>query len=385
MASDMSFGNPRIPTRFSLFVLLFTFPFLIRCLWAFVYCPVPYLYPDDLLYPFAGKLYLQGLASGDFSVFKVSPAHPPLSKLITGIFVSLLGPLGTSDIMALRLQTSLFSALTCVVIFSISSRMDKRVGLLSWALLSLDPLSIRYVVASLDVTSLFFASLSVWAFLRTRKNSNRNYLFSGLFLGLASLSKYLAFPIVLGAFTLVMIGERVRSRTFFSRISLVVAAAIVLLVLGNPLLWPPQLIGFSGYRVILGDTAGYSVVNPSGTGGLVLTALDWLEPALKTWNTRYSIFYLSMFAQGTLVYPLPIFQSSYLPWIFLALLPLLAWRKYELGGLRFISLLWFSTGFLMLWIPVKSQVETYYLLWLQPPLAIFSATSMADLTRRKSG
>jgi 4-amino-4-deoxy-L-arabinose transferase-like glycosyltransferase len=305
------------------------------------------VYPDELLYPFAGKLYLQGLASFDFSVLKVSPVHPPLSKLITGIFVSLVGPLGFSDIMALRLQTSIVSALTCVVMFAIGSKMDRRVGLLSWALLSLDPLSIRFVVASLDVTSLFFASLSIWTFLKTRQNSNRNYLFSGLFLGLAGLSKYMAFPIVLGAFTLIMIGERVPSRILLSRISLVTASAIVLLVIGNPLLWPPQLIGFSGYRVILGDTAGYSVKNPSGTDGLVLTALDWLEPALKTWGTRYSIFYLSMFAHGAFIYPLPIFQFSYLPWIFLAFLPLLARRKYEFGGLVHQSTVvfnWFSAA-----------------------------------------
>ena len=360
------------------FFLLFTFPFSIRFFWAFSLAPVPYLTPDEFLYPFAGKLYIQGLASGNFSVFKVNAEHPPLSKLITALFTFLLGPLGFSDIGALRVQGCFFSALTCLLAYSIGSRVGRRMGMLSWVLLSLDPVSIRFAVASLDVTSLFFASLSIYMLLRAHPNSCRLYLLSGLILGLATLCKYSAYPIVLGALTLILLGGRTPFRPAALRIPLVAASSLALLVLGNPLLWPPQLIGFSGYSAFVEASSRYTI----GPGGICLTPLDWLEPVLKAWNTPHALLYLSMFGLGSLTYPLPIFQSSYLPWLFLASLLQLARRKARLEGLRFKSLLWFSAGFLFFWLLAKSQAEPYYSVWLQPPLAIFSAGSIIDAWRK---
>ena len=169
--------------RFSFLFLLFTFPFLIRFFWAFSLAPVPFMTPDEFIYPFAGKLYAEGLASGNFSVFKVNAEHPPLSKLITALFIFLLGPFGFSDIGALRVQGCFFSALTCVLAYSIGLRVDRRIGILSWFLLSFDPVSIRFTLASLDVTSLFFACTSINMVLRAPPNSRRLYMLSGLILG----------------------------------------------------------------------------------------------------------------------------------------------------------------------------------------------------------
>ena len=363
---------------FFFFLLLFAFPLLIRFFWAFSLAPVPFLTPDEFLYAFSGKLYVQGLASGNFSVFKVNAEHPPLSKLITALFIFSLGPFGFSDIGALRVQGCFFSAITCVLAYSIGSRGDRRIGVLSWFLLSLDPVSIRFAVASLDVTSLFFASLSIYMLLRAHPNSCRLYLLSGLILGLATLCKYSAYPIVLGALTLILLGGRTPFRLASLRISLVAASSLALLVLGNPLFWPPQLIGFPGYSALLEASSRYAI----GPAGICLTPLDWLEPVLKAWNTPHALFYLSMFGLGSLSYPLPIFQSSYLPWLFLASLLQLARRKAKLEGLRFKSLLWFSAGFLFFWLLAKSQAEPYYSVWLQPPLAIFSANSIIDIWRK---
>jgi len=347
-------------------------------LWALVFCPVPYLTPDELIYPFAGKLYIQGLASGNFSVFKINSWHPPLSELITALFIFLLGPHGFSDISALRVQGCFFSALICVLAYLIGSTVDRRIGMFSWFLLSLDPISIRFAVASLDVTSLFFASLSVYILLKANSSSYRTFLLCGLILGLATLCKYSAYPIVLGALTLILLEERTPLRPAALRILLVVAFSIALLVLGNPLFWPPQLTGFVGYQVFLEALSGYAV----GSAGTCLTPLDWLEPALKAWNTPHALFYLSMFGLGWLSYPLSIFQSSYLPWLFLAFLFGLAGRKAKLEGVKFKTLLWFSASFLFLWLLAKSQVEPYYSVWLQPPLAIFSGSSITEVWRK---
>ncbi len=363
---------------FLFLLLLFTLPLLIRFVWALLFCPVPYSTPDEFLYPSTGKLYIQGLASGNFSVFKVNAEHPPLSKLITALFIFLLGPFGFSDIGALRVQGCFFSALTCVFAYLIGSRVDRRIGILSWFLLSFDPISIRFALASLDVTSLFFASLSIYTFLKAHPNSRKLYVLSGLILGLATLCKYSAFPIVLGALTLILLAERTPFRPAALRISLVAAFSLALLVLGNPLFWPPQLIGFSGYGAFLEASSRYAV----GPGGVGVTPLDWLEPVLKAWNTPHALFYLSMFGLSSLTYPLPIFQSSYLPWLSLASLLQLARRKARLEGLRFKSLLWFSAGFLFFWLLAKSQAEPYYSVWLQPPLAIFSANSIIDIWRK---
>jgi len=203
-------------------------------------------------------------------------------------------------------------------------------------------------------------------------------LLSGLFLGLATLCKYSAFPIVLGALVLILVGERTSFKPAGLRILLVASSAIVLLVLGNPLFWPPQILGFSGYTVFLQSSSRYTI----GPAGICLTPLDWLEPVLKGWTTPHALFYLSMFGLGSLGYPLPIFQSSYLPWLFLASLLQLVRRKAKLEGLRFKSLLWFSAGFLFFWLLAKSQAEPYYSVWLQPPLAIFSASSIIDIWRK---
>jgi len=363
---------------FFFFLLLFTFPFLIRFFWAFSLAPVPYLTPDELIYPFAGRLYVQGLASGNLSVFKVNAEHPPLSKLITALFIFFLAPFRFSDIGALRVQGCFFSTLICVLAYLIGSRADRRVGILSWVLLSFDPVSIRFTIASLDVTSLFFASLSIYMLLKAHPHSRRQYLLSGLCVGLATLCKYSAFPVVLGAFALILVGERTPIRPATQKLLLVAASSLAVLILGNPLFWPPQLIGFSGYSVFLEASSRYGI----GPGGAFLTPLDWLEPALKTWNTPQARFYLSMFGLGSLVYPLPIFQSSYLPWLFLASLLHLATRRAKLEGLRSKSLLWFSAGFLFFWLLAKSQAEPYYSVWLQPPLALFSASSIIDIWRK---
>ena len=360
------------------FLLLFTLPLLIRLVWALLFCPVPYLTPDELLYPSTAKLYIQGLASGNFSVLKVNAEHPPLSKLITALFIFLLGPLGFSDIGALRVQGCFFSSLTCILAYLIGSEVDRRIGMLSWFLLSLDPVSVRFGIASLDVTSLFFASLSIYMLLEAHPHSCRPYLLSGLSLGLATLCKYSAFPIVLIAFALMLFREKSPIRPATQKISLVAASSLALLVLGNPLFWPPQVIGFSGYSVFLEASSRYG----TGPEGAFLTPLDWLEPALKAWNTPHALLYLSMFGLGSLTYPLPIFQSSYLPWLFLVSLLQSARRRAKLEGLKSKSLLWFSAAFLFFWFVAKSQAEPYYSVWLSPPLAIFSANSIIDVWRK---
>jgi len=94
------------------------------------------------------------------------------------------------------------------------------------------------------------------------------------------------------------------------------------------------------------------------------------------------LFYLSMFTHGVLVYPLPIFQYSYLPWLLLVFLFYSAKRRFRPEGLASNSLLWLSASFLFFWILVKSQAELHYSIWLQPPLAIFTAVSLAGLRRR---
>jgi hypothetical protein len=280
------------------------------------------------------------------------------------------------------MQGCFFSALTCVLVFIIGSKMDRRVGLLSWLLLSLDPISIRFALASLDVTSLFFASLSILILLRTRSHTLRPYMLSGIMLGLAGLCKYSAYPIVLGTLTLILLGAKAPFRSAALKTSLVVGFSLALLILGNPLFWPSQLSGFSGSQVFLEASIRYTISQEF----VVLTPLDWFEPALRAWNTPYGMFYLSMFAHSTAVYPFPIFQFSYLPWLFLAfclgsLLQSIR-RRRNPTGLRLESLLWFLSSFLFFWLLAKSQGELYYSVWLGPPLAIFSASSIIDMWRK---
>lgn len=357
---------PRPVRRISLIALLFALPFLIRCVWLLQFTPVPYLVPDEFIYPFAGKLYVHGLATGNFSVFKVNAEHPPLSKLFTALFTYLLAKFSFSDISALRIEGSFFSALTCLVTYGIGTRIGKRVGLLAWALLSLDPMSIRYAGASLDATSLFFASLAVFTLLSTDGTSDRKYLPSGVFLGLATLCKYVAFPIVLGSFILVVASDSGKEAK--RGLLLLGMTSLALVFAGNPLLWPPQLTGFSGYQVLLKASSVYGL-----SAGQVLTPLDWLEPFLRVQGrTPLAMFYVSMFAYEFTIFP-RLFQSSYLPWVFMVSMVALAARKTRPIRIALETLLWFSATFLFFWLLAKTPAEPYYLVWLAPPMAIFSA------------
>jgi len=361
-------------------VILFAVPFSIRCYWALCLAPVPFLIPDELWYPQLARLYVFGLASGDLSVFKVNAVHPPLSRLFTWLFMSLLGPFGFSDIHALRFQSCLFSALTCVLVYSIvRSSFSRSAALFAWALLTLDPLSIIFSIASLDVVSLFFAVLSFYILLRTRQDSIRKCFFSGIFLGLAALSKYFAYPIVLFAISLIMISRRYHFKFIVSRVLLLAMSSAVILVVGNPLLWPPQITGFSGFDAFMEDSR--HALYATDRGFEIITPLDWLGKVLKAQYGSLKIFYLSMFSHGMLVYPLSIFQNSYLPWLFLASLFLSAKLRSKLERLKLDSLLWFSASFLFFWMVVKSQIVPYYSVWLQPPLAVFLAVFIVDYWR----
>jgi hypothetical protein len=366
----------------ALFLPLFSVPFAIRYFWAFCQAPVPFIIPDELLYPYTSRLFVSGLASGNFSVFKVNAAHPPLSKFITWLFISLLGTSGFSDMGAMRVQSCLFSSLTCVLIYAIvASKTKKSIGVLSWALLSLDPASIIFALASLDVTSLFFAVLSMHILLRASSESWRPYLLAGVCLGLAALCKYSAYPIILGTLILILLAEKNHPGLSAKGILVLTTSSILVLIAGNPLLWPPQLLGFSGYSALVEDSSR-ALLN-SGGAFSVLTPLDWLQPAFKMISPAHTIFYLSMFAHATTVFPLPIFRYSYLPWLFLGSLLLLLRQQERIDGLKLRSLSWISASCLFFWILAKSQADVYYSVWLQPPLAIFSTIAIADLWRRR--
>jgi len=353
-------------------LLLFLVPFLIRYGWALYFAPVPFLTPDELIYPLAGKAYVHSLVSWDLTGFAVNAEHPPLSKLFTALFICLLGPLGFSDIVALRVQSCLFSALTCVVAYQVGSKAGRTIGLLSWALLSFDPISIVFSIASLDVTSLFFASLAFKWFLEVNEKSVRPCLLSGVCLGAATLCKYTAWPIMLGTFALIMFLTRVSRRVFLVSLSVVAAVSLVLVILGNPLFWPPQVLGYSGYQVFLEATSVYKV----GPEGSVVTMLDWIELAIKSWNKPLRLFYLSMFSDSLITYPFSIFSLSFLPWILLGSLIIRAGRLTDHSEFILKSLSWFLIGFLFFWFLAKSRGEPYYAVWLEPSAAIFSGYSL---------
>ncbi|MBS7644329.1 glycosyltransferase family 39 protein [Candidatus Bathyarchaeota archaeon] len=371
LAFQIFSASGRLPSAIRkafLYFLLFSVPFILRLSYAFYFCPIV-LVPDEFLYPHCGKLYINGMLTGDFSVFAVNSEHPPLSKLLTGVFVLTFTRVGLTEIQSLRLQDSLFGALTCILVYFFGLKLNHKVGWLSWLFLTFDWASIKDVIASLDVTCLFFLTLSIFYlfdFFNEREYSQ--LLLSGIFFGLAFLSKYVALPIFLGAYLLWLAYRKIPIRDGIRNLLFLLVVGSVVLIAGNPLLWSAK-----------GWTVAYNRQVEMGHGatflGFMLDSFAQRKLVMVAiWNFSLSLFALMLFPLGRIL-------DSFLIWVMFALFVFTAYKRRSFQGEEMLFFLWFASGFVFYWFLAKQLF--YYVIVFYPPLALYCSLAIVNIWREK--
>ena len=196
-------------------ILLYT---LSRGLWgsydAFIYLPV------------ADK-YIEGIIRHEYSYLLLNIEHPPLAKIMIGLFRQLPLAPNFSSLICM----SFFSSLTGLVIFLYMIKYDEKYAVISWLLYALDPFSIHWTIAWLDSIMLFFLTVALCYMLKEKLNRKRAIL-TGLILGLSALCKYTALII----FTIFLIILKLMNGINTRNMLIVLLSCSSILFL-NPQLW----------------------------------------------------------------------------------------------------------------------------------------------------
>ena len=176
------------------------------------------LFQYALLATLAIKLVLAYVLpmSGDEAYFVVWAKHPDFGYYdhppMVGWMLSLLLQLGSSEVV-LRLPAVLLSTLIGVGIYQLLKPHDETRAALVATLFLVAPLNILNVLIATDTPLILFVFLSVVALYKAlQKNGKVWYALSGVFLGLAFLSKYFAGLLILGYLAYFFLAERSREK-----------------------------------------------------------------------------------------------------------------------------------------------------------------------------
>ncbi|MEM4449924.1 MAG: glycosyltransferase family 39 protein [Nitrososphaerota archaeon] len=171
---------------------------------------------------------VEALMRRDFeSAASVNVGTPPLGMLITGIFIIIFGGI-IDEVEASLIPQLIFSSLTVFPVFLIARRYSVKAGLIAAIIYALDPYLIQYSLTYLDALATFFTLMSLLIILD--KPNNYCLLFSGILLGLASLTK-LTFLLYAVIFTLMLAYYR------YGKKSLIILGTSLPMLLLIPWLW----------------------------------------------------------------------------------------------------------------------------------------------------
>lgn len=140
--------------------------------------------------------------SGDEAYFIVWAKHPDFGYYdhppMVGWILHLLLYLGSSEVI-LRLPAILLTTLIGMGIYQLLKPHDETRAALVATIFLVAPLNVLNVLVSTDTPLILFVFLSVASLYKAlQKNSRRWYAVSGVFLGMAFLSKYFAVLLILG-------------------------------------------------------------------------------------------------------------------------------------------------------------------------------------------
>ncbi len=164
----------------------------------------PDIFGDEVLY---ANVALKLPQFGNLVAFN-SPwfIHPPMFYILQSIFFQLTGVNGLtlSNVFTARVTSCLYASLAVVVVFVWIAKISKiKVGAATAFVLMLEPYALKYSrMGLLESLVMLFAIVSLVFFSRANSENNlKNYVFGGIFFGLAMLTKELAlFVTVIVAF-----------------------------------------------------------------------------------------------------------------------------------------------------------------------------------------
>ena len=369
----------------SIVLLMFLIPFVISLSYG-----AAYDWPrgrDERLYYDVGKSYVQGLRHLDFTVFDLNPEHPPLAKLVIGLLDSGLSYWGLDYFpLAVRLQTSLFLSMTCVMSFIIGKKIGGlRSGLTSWILLTpqfflapyglwlgtelnlirLGGVTPIFLCTPLDIPCVFFVALSMYFLLDLQE---RHSIFKlGLCYGLASLTKLIAVPTVPAIILLWLLLQGKKLGESLRILVICVAVGLVVFYVGNPAVWNPK-----------------DLIRPFVVMESVENTSTWYESFILNISGEDNLFFLTRFLMTILMYPTGLFVELYLVKLFTVLLLYMVLRRIPLSDSQLLLLIWFLTHYLFLslitrTVMIGSYIVNYYAVQYFVPLALFCATVVSTL------
>ena len=261
----------------------------------------------------------------------------------------------------IRLHCSILLSGTCVVCYLISRKLGNELtGLLAWLLVVLQPIlqpeGAYLLLSSLDITCLFFSSLCVFFLLQDR---TRNLILSGVFFGLASLSKYVAI-VILPPFILTwtLLNSK-QSGEALKKAALVIVIGLGLHIAFNPMITNPSL----RETMINWQIREGNVYFQWSSDETQLLQAFLGGPPLDVALTRFMLKMLYLPIQFTAGY--------YLMLLTLITVFYAGYRHISLSREELFPLLWFIFTFIFL--ELHSKHHSYYKVLLFPSLAIFNS------------
>lgn len=218
---------------------------------------------DEPAYIGAGRIYCEGIRELrflDISLWEANWEHPPIAKYLIGLSLSILEPLGFSEVAAARVPNTILGSLTCLLLYLfLRDAYEESTAILASLLLSYIPNFFAHTrYAALDAPETFFVVFSIYAFQKWIKIRRLRWMFiSAVLCGLALAVKISAISlplILLTWFLLVQWHRDRRIKTMFK--SLVFMISFVLLAfafffLSWPLLWinPKFIIRYLNFHI----------------------------------------------------------------------------------------------------------------------------------------
>ena len=155
--------------------------------------------------------------SGDEAYFVIWAKHPDFGYYdhppMVGWLLQLLLQLGSSEV-TLRLPAILLATLIGIGIYQLLKPHDETKAALVAILFLISPLNILNVLVTTDTTLILFVFLSAASLFKAlQKNSTAWYGLSGVFLGMAFLSKYFAVLLGLGYLAYLIFSDKNRQKT----------------------------------------------------------------------------------------------------------------------------------------------------------------------------
>ncbi|MEM3742836.1 MAG: glycosyltransferase family 39 protein [Nitrososphaerota archaeon] len=142
-------------------------------------------------------LLLKSLFLGNLQIVKDFLFHPLLGFYTTSM-TSLIFSNFLDKYHAGLLSPIIFSSLMCLTVYLIGEKIGGfKMGLISWVIATLDPYSIEFSTAFLDMPAAFFSALLVYFLLRYSYSINvRRSMLIGIIAGLAISSKHIVIPLI---------------------------------------------------------------------------------------------------------------------------------------------------------------------------------------------